>query len=173
MSDSRYIDDQRKTSNGCPVAKRVPRAAANYRVPSKNVAAIDFGTTNCSVAYLTASDDPEKGPQRLTLNSTHNRVPTAILFNQNGKFASFGHEARNDYIQSLDDADRLNYYYFEEIKMNLQLDEVSLTQFINAVHMSIDLLREMCMSVALVIKTACIYCASNSLCTFGWAIVSK
>ncbi len=135
MSDSRYIDDQRKTSNGCPVAKRVPRAAANYRVPSRNVAAIDFGTTNCSVAYLTASDDPQKGPQRLTLNSTHNRVPTAILFNQNGKFASFGHEARNDYIQSLDDAERLNYYYFEEIKMNLQLDEVSLIQFINAVHL--------------------------------------
>ncbi len=125
MSDSeRYIDDQRKTSNGCPVAKRVPRSSANYRVSSKNVAAIDFGTTNCSVSYLTTTDDAKAGPQCLKLNGTHQRVPTAILFNQDGKFVSFGHEARSDYLLGLDDGDRLKYYYFEEIKMSLQLDEV-------------------------------------------------
>lgn len=124
MGDSeRFIDDERKTSNGCPVAKRVSRTAANFRVPSRNVAAIDFGTTNCSVAYLTASDDPKLGPQRLSLNSTYQRVPTAILFKGDGKFVSFGHEARNDYL-ALDDSERLDYYYFEEIKMILQLDEV-------------------------------------------------
>ena len=122
---ARYIDDVRKTSNGCEVAKRVPRSEAKFRVPSKNIAAIDFGTTNCSVAYITASDNPDLGPQRLPLSGTYHRVPTAILFKHDGSFVSFGYEARNDYI-NLDDEDRPQYYYFEEIKMNLQLDEVSL-----------------------------------------------
>ena len=119
----RFIDDKRRTSNGCQVAKRVPRSSTGFREPSRNVAAIDFGTTNCSVAYITAKDNPELGPQRLQLNSNYSRVPTAILFKRDGSFVSFGHEARNDYI-GLDDAERLDYFYFEEIKMNLQSDEV-------------------------------------------------
>ena len=45
------IGDVRKTSNGCSVAERISRKEAGFRVPSNNIAAIDFGTTNCSVAY--------------------------------------------------------------------------------------------------------------------------
>ena len=125
MAAERCIGDVRKTSNGCEVAKRVPRSKTKFRVPSKNIAAIDFGTTNCSVAYITASDNPDLGPQQLSLGGTYYRVPTAILFKHDGSFVSFGYRARNDYI-NLDDEYRLHYHYFEEIKMNLQLDEVSL-----------------------------------------------
>lgn len=117
------IDDVRKTSNGAEVARRIPREQAKFRARSRNVAAIDFGTTNCSIAYLTEADSPEQEPHRLLLNGTYERVPTAILFKEDGTFVSFGNEARQDYL-NLDDDARPNYLYFEQIKMKLQQDEV-------------------------------------------------
>lgn len=117
------IGDTRITSNGCPVAKRVQRKDAGFRVPSGNIAAIDFGTTNCSLAYITVGDSFEEGPKRLPLNTTHYRVPTAILFTPEGEIDSFGYDARQQYL-NLDDEDRLQYAYFEQIKMDLQHDEV-------------------------------------------------
>ena len=120
-----YIDEVRKTSNGCIVAKRVPRSKTDFHKPSKNVAAIDFGTTNCSVAYLTETDIPERGPQRLLLSGNYSRVPNAVLFDPNGSLLSFGMDARLEY-SNLEDDKRPDYIYFEHIKMNLQSDEASL-----------------------------------------------
>ena len=117
------VGDVRKTSNGCEVARRVPRKESGFRIPSGNIAAIDFGTTNCSVAYTTVGSGPEEGPRRLPLNSTHCRVPTAILLKPDGTIDSFGYEARAEYL-NLDDQDRLEYAFFEQIKMSLQHDEV-------------------------------------------------
>ena len=117
------VGDVRKTSNGCEVARRVLRTESGFRVPSSNIAAIDFGTTNCSVAYTTVGSGPEEDPRRLPLNSTHCRVPTAILFKPDGTIDSFGNEARAEYL-NLDDEERLKYAFFEQIKMNLQHDEV-------------------------------------------------
>ena len=117
------IGDIRKTSNGCEVARRVTRKESGFRIHSGNIAAIDFGTTNCSVAYTTVGSGSEEGPRRLPLNTTYHRVPTAILFNPDGTINSFGYDARAEYL-SLDDKDRLEYAYFEQIKMNLQHDKV-------------------------------------------------
>ena len=118
------IGATRKTSNGCEVAKPVPRREVGFRVPSGNIAAIDFGTTNCSLAYVTVGDSFEEGPKRLPLNTTFYRVPTAILFTSDGAIDSFGYDARQQYL-NLDDDDRLDHAYFEQIKMDLQHDEVS------------------------------------------------
>ena len=96
------------------------------RRKSCNIAAIDFGTTNCSVAYTTVGSGSEK-PQILPLNNTHYRVPVAILFKTDGTIDSFGYDARKEYF-NLDDKDRLDYAYFEQIKMNLQHDEVFVTE---------------------------------------------
>lgn len=115
------IGDVRKTSNGCKAARRVPRKEAGFRIHSGKIAAIDFGTTNCSVAYTTGV---EEEPRRLQLNSTYYRVPTAILFNQDGTINSFGYDARSEYL-NLDDEERPECPYFEQIKMTLQHDEVS------------------------------------------------
>ena len=52
--------------------------------------------------------------------------PAAILFDSDGTVDSFGYDARKEYF-NLDDEDRLKYTYFEQIKMNLQHDEVILT----------------------------------------------
>ena len=107
---------------------------------SGNIAAIDFGTTNCSVAYTTAGSRSEK-PQILPLNTSHYRVPAAILFDSDGTVDSFGYDARKEYF-NLDDEDRLKYTYFEQIKMNLQHDEVILTEGIQIIlslqHLYID-----------------------------------
>ena len=119
------IGDTRITSNGCKVAQRVPRKDAGCRQPSDNIAAIDFGTTNCSVAYILPGEMDEQGPTKLAFEGTFYRVPTAVLFNKDGIVDSFGTEAREDYC-NLEDRERLERAYFEQIKMDLQHDEVPL-----------------------------------------------
>ena len=119
------VGDVRKTSNGCEVAKRVPRKKSGFRVPSGNIAAIDFGTTNCSIAYTTVGSGPQEQepPRLLPLYRTYNRVPTAILFKPDGSIDSFGYDARTEYL-NLDNQQKLEYAYFEQIKMTLQHDKV-------------------------------------------------
>ena len=107
------------------MAKRVQREESGFRKHSENIAAIDFGTTNCSVAYTTV-ENKQEGPLRLTLNTAYYRVPTAILFKPDGSIDSFGHDARAEYL-NLDDDERLEHAYFEQIKMTLQHDKVLMT----------------------------------------------
>ena len=120
---SPQIGDARVTSNGCKVAQRVLRQDAGCRMPSNYIAAIDFGTTNCSVAYILPGEMAEQGPIMLPFDGTVYRVPTAILFNRNGDVEAFGTAARRAY-RNLEDHERLECAYFEQIKMNLQHDEV-------------------------------------------------
>ena len=117
------MGDTRTTSNGCQVAKLVPRKDAGCRQPSDNIAAIDFGTTNCSVAYILPGEMGERGPTVLPFDGTIYRVPTAVLFNKDGAVEAFGTTARKAY-RNLDDEERLEWAYFEQIKMDLQHDEV-------------------------------------------------
>ena len=85
------------------------------RRSSRNIAAIDFGTKNCSVVYIT-TDGVREGPQRLPLNTACYRVPTAILFKPDGTIDSFGYEAHAEYL-NLNDEERLEFAYFERIKV--------------------------------------------------------
>ena len=96
---------------------------SGFRIHSGNIAAIDFGTTNCSVAFITVECGTEKGPRLLPLNTTYHRVPTAILFKPDGSIDSFGYDACAEYL-NLENEDRMKYAYFEQIKMNLQHDKV-------------------------------------------------
>ena len=107
-------EDIQKTSNGCELAKRVPKKISGFRVPSGNIAAIHFQTSNCSVAYITVGMRSEEGLQRLSLNTAYYRVPTAILFKPDGSIDSFGYDARAEYL-NLENEERLEYAYFEEI----------------------------------------------------------
>ncbi len=111
-----------ETPNGTVRAKCVPRKTSRLREPSKN---IDFGTKNCSLAYVTESDKIEitRGIPKLPLNGTYLRVPTVVLFNPHGHVEAFGHDARTLYAD-LQDNEREEYVYFEEIKMNLLHDQV-------------------------------------------------
>lgn len=136
---------------GIQKAERIKRAslierygqqAGRFRETTGNVAAIDFGTTFCSVAYTTVVTGYD-GITTLKLNQYHSRVPTAILLKQNGSNSiqnfnaddpvirssvyevdSFGYEAQEQHAK-LRASERHNYLYFERFKMSLQQDEVS------------------------------------------------
>jgi len=117
------IDDVRKTSNGAEVARRIPREQAKFLARSRNVAAIDFGTTNCSIAYLTEADSPEQEPHRLLLNGTYERVPTAILFKKMVRLClSVTKLARTISIWTTTPVRKLTSS-LNKIKMKLQQDE--------------------------------------------------
>ena len=125
IDQSTDLDCCTSTPNGASRAKKVPRQQCAFRTPPKNIAAIDFGTKNCSLAYITEYDKLEltQGVPKLPLNGTFLRVPTAILLNLSGEVEMFGHDARTVY-GNLEDYERESYFYFEEIKMNLHRDQV-------------------------------------------------
>ena len=89
------------------------------------IAAIDFGTTFCSLAYTLSDDDTVN---LIELNPHHQRVPTAILLRKQGLAADrdtpqlviqkFGFEAQNGTI-TLTEEERPHYVYFELVKMLL------------------------------------------------------
>ena len=103
----------------------MPRKSSGFRRSPRNIAAIDFGTKNCSLAYITENDTIEltQGVPKLPLNGMYLRVPTAILLNVQGEVVAFGNDARTLY-GNLEDHERESYFYFEEVKMNLQRDQV-------------------------------------------------
>jgi hypothetical protein len=117
----------RKDPNGTIRAKCIPRKTSRLSNQPGNIVAIDFGTKNCSLAFITENDKLEitRGIPKLPLNGTYLRVPTVALFNPSGQIDSFGHDARTLYA-NLEDQEREQYVYFEGIKMSLQHDMVSL-----------------------------------------------
>ena len=94
------------------------------------IAAIDFGTTFCSLAYNLPNED---AVNFVELNpSYHHRVPTAILLRKQGAIADgipklmiqdFGSGAQSKTTELLD-KERPKYIYFELVKMLLYNDKV-------------------------------------------------
>ena len=119
-------DGKMATSNQVDRAKTVPlKRGAGFRKASGNIAAIDFGTKNCSLAYVTGGDTGlgSGSLNKLRLNGTHTRVPTAILLDREKRVVKFGYDARERY-SLLDVRARDNLYYFDGIKVNLQRNKV-------------------------------------------------
>ena len=109
-------------------------AATPTATTSKFVTTIDFGTTNCSVAYLIRPDlarnPSEVEPIVLKLDSSGNRrVPSCILFDPNGKKIAFGYEAREQFAD-LNRDQRRRHHYFEHVKQHLQNEKVANTTLI-------------------------------------------
>ena len=89
---------------------------------SHNIAAIDFGTTSCSLAYCIKGDT---AIHMLKLSADDNRVPSAILVDPNGTVMEFGKNARKKYVHLTSEKKR-THQFFSEIKMKLQHDKVRL-----------------------------------------------
>ena len=115
----------RRMPNGVDRARIVRRKDVSFRRTTGNIAAIDFGTKNCSLAYVTGGDAGVGGNSinKLPLNGTNCRVPTAILLDAEKKVVAFGFDARGRY-SNLDFRERENMYYFDGIKICLQRDKV-------------------------------------------------
>ena len=126
--------------------------ASRFRKTDGNIAAIDFGTTFCSLAFTTEGDaSTVKGDNGALIStlmlgeSVHGylaRVPTAILLKKSASASSrddllpvsrtceytvvaFGYEAMQ-MLCSVRRSQRAEYLYFERFKMMLQQDEVKL-----------------------------------------------
>lgn len=109
------------STNNSQRAQRVLRVDAGS-LPSDYIAAIDFGTVNCSVAYTAPGEMGEHGPVLLPFDTFY-RIPTTILFNPDGEVEAFGANARIVY-RSLSGGEQLEYAFFEQFKMELQQDQV-------------------------------------------------
>lgn len=107
--------------NGVTKARKVPRSEAGFRPASGYVAAIDFGTTFCSLAYTLQGNTEIL---KLPLDGTHTRVPNAILIKkESNTVAAFGYRAQKQFCQL---KKQEKYIYFERMKMILYRSEVSL-----------------------------------------------
>ena len=107
--------------NGVCLPTIESRSSTSFRSSTGNIAAIDFGTTSCSLSYCLKGDDKIRF---LKLDDTHDRVPTAILMDLQGKVLEFGYNARTKYANLKGEA-KLQRYYFQHLKMNLQHERVS------------------------------------------------
>ena len=137
------IDQSERTANRTTRAglkKKYGYEIGRFRESTGNVAAIDFGTTYCSLAFM--CDANNKTLSNLKLNETFARVPTAILLEEldqssgleehesfvrmtaEYKVKCFGYWAQKS-NRGLKAADRSKHLYFERFKMSLQQDEVS------------------------------------------------
>jgi len=88
---------------------------------SKLSVAIDFGTSNCAVAYSYVADEDNV----IVINNwqdgveTHGKIPTAILFNENKQFVAFGNKAIEKYKELVYDGEHEENYFFRDFKMEL------------------------------------------------------
>ena len=107
-------------------AGTVTRTEAGYHVTDGNIAAIDFGTTSVSIAFITKGD---KKVSNLTLDIEDQsiRVPNAVILKKEDgkmKVEAFGSLARKKFI-SVRSSERNKYIYFERIKMLMRREGVN------------------------------------------------
>ena len=123
MAFSKYYYSKKCHPNGVPKARMVRRSEAGFRPVSRYVAAIDFGTTHCSVAYtLPGSKDIFKLP----LDGPLRRVPNAILIDrETNTVVAFGYRAQYKFSR-LSRREQKRYTHFERMKMILHRTPVSL-----------------------------------------------
>ncbi|XP_014879836.1 heat shock 70 kDa protein 12A-like [Poecilia latipinna] len=86
------------------------------------VIAIDFGTTYSGYAFSITTTEEESDPKLKRWGAGQGldtpKTPTCILFDENGKFLSFGYEAKAAYI-NMRGEEAKRHYFFGEFKMAL------------------------------------------------------
>ena len=105
-------------------SEKIKRVDSGFRTTQGNIAAIDFGTTFCTLAYTTFGDAEVN---TLKLDGIHQRVPNAVLVEKGERecrVVDFGYRAQETYSK-MRSGDRVNHIYFERMKMILERDEVS------------------------------------------------
>ena len=107
--------------NGVIKTRTVARSIAGFRRASDFVAAIDFGTTYCSLAYTLQRDS--KDIFKLPLDGPHQRVPNAVLIEKvTNSVEAFGYRAQTLFAKT---KQKERYLYFERMKMILYRRKVS------------------------------------------------
>jgi len=81
----------------------------NRQIPQKVSVAIDFGTSNCAVAYSAHSKKEDV---------------TAVLFNDKKEFVAFGKVALDMYRDLKVDEEDQKFYFLQNFKMKLYNEKV-------------------------------------------------
>ncbi|XP_011404398.1 PREDICTED: heat shock 70 kDa protein 12A-like, partial [Amphimedon queenslandica] len=106
-------------------ASKIPRQNAGYRVTDGNIAAVDFGTTSVSIAFITKGDE-KVTTFTLDREDQSTRVPNAVLLKKedNGKMKveAFGSIARKKFT-SMRSSEHHTHVYFERIKMLMRREK--------------------------------------------------
>lgn len=107
-------------------------------LPKLLVVAIDFGTTSsgCAFSFKKEYDcDPLKitSVQRGGVTSLISlKIPTTVLFDQNGKLHSFGYEAEDKYSELFLNDEHREWYFFTRFKMVLYSHKVDRSMTLQA-----------------------------------------
>ncbi len=114
-----------KYINGCCLPDEVDTLDARRLgdTDPRNVVAIDFGTTCCTLAF-SLEGDRQHEVRYLRLEGDNARIPTSIVIDDKGKVFAFGRDAQRRYLK-LTEEQKQSHHFFHQIKMNLQHDKVS------------------------------------------------
>ena len=100
------------------------------------VVSIDFGTTYSGYAF-SFKDDYKENPTAVKTNQNwvagtrslmSLKTSSAVLFDANKKFHSFGYEAENKYSNLAEDQEHRDWYFFKRFKMKLYGKKVRIWQ---------------------------------------------
>ena len=122
FSDLVPSQDIERHPNGVKVAETIDRNDSAFLATTGNIAAIDFGTANCSLAYC-ITKDKEMRMLKLSSQEGQVRVPTILLVNEKGEPIKLGKRAIHEYDR-FDSIQRVNHHLFERIKLALGPNEV-------------------------------------------------
>lgn len=89
----------------------------NEKAEKLMVMAIDFGTTYSGYAYSFRSKKKDIFTNYWQKDQI--KTPTIVLMDENKKFHSFGQEAKDKYLELIKSKDHMRWYYFENFKMKL------------------------------------------------------
>ena len=119
--------DEERHLSGVKAAETINRVDSPFLAAKGNIAAIDFGTSNCSLAYC-KTEDEEMTLLRLESVENKVRIPTILLVDKDWKPIYFGERAIIEY-DSLLEKD-VKCHLFERVKLALGPDEVRLYIYI-------------------------------------------
>lgn len=105
------------------------------------VAAIDIGTAFSGYAFSFVHEY-KRDPLKISAASWNAciggfvslKTATSVLFNPNGKFDSFGYDAREKYSELAEDDMPNDWYYFSRFKMMLYDNMVNISSSFLALH---------------------------------------
>jgi len=110
------------------MTKRVKEHDLDYKL----TASLDFGTSNCAVAYSFATNKDNV----IVINNwldgvdTQGKIPTAILFDKDQHFVAFGNQAIDKYKEIASDGQAENYFFFQRFKMELYRQKINKVNFL-------------------------------------------
>lgn len=127
-TSNEFAKPPRAAQNGVTLPERRHRTPRNTSSKQKHIAAIDFGTSSCSLACWTANPalhDQSCNMIKFSEEDLGHRVPTAVLIDEDGVVVKFGADAEYEWINYCDSAsERDRYFFFKQIKMELLRNKV-------------------------------------------------